>query len=68
MLLAQQETETGNPTFEAVDPSFLCLAFPSVKLDDNACGKFTFNVLKFFEENGECYHVTNIFLIFTNRK
>lgn len=42
MLLVQQETEHGNPTFEAFDPSFLYSDFPPAKLYYNFHGKFTF--------------------------
>lgn len=37
MLLAQQETGHGNPTFEEFDPSFLYSAFPSTKLYYYVC-------------------------------
>lgn len=42
VLLLQQGTEHGNPTFEGFDPSFLYSDFPSAKLDYNVCGMFTF--------------------------
>lgn len=40
--VTEKGTENGNPTFEVLDPSFLSLVFPSVKLDYNAHGKSPF--------------------------